>query len=571
MAQPSGKTSSESLELENGDENGGKLDGTPSGGGDGVSDCDWSHQGSPVIVVDSPQPTDMFASDYSDMGAGGGDLEDIFSSNAGRRGVAIGQKNKGAAADREDGKHGRGAIKGGVAEGSGSAVPRAVERGCDAASVESNLAITDMERVDSEEFCCANGGSFGCADVAYTDRSRSPCYSSDNDWEASDHHSDTDADHSDSSDDDNPTSQVDRMIERGTRLIMDGENSALSSETDDTDDDDFSEDSESDITDVSPLVSNTASPLGLSPVMSRRNLLSTPVVRAPFLRHYSHKGHDGDIEDEGDEDRIRRKSWNHGEMYLQHDLVPHTHSGFDAKSPKMSFVVQELLKLTMESQNRKKKFSTDFTGGAAEVEDPMLLNGREGDLQQFSRSRSSRKDRRRSSGSEHKYKHQLSPSLSANPHHRHLRKGGRRKNMSFTNEEVRVINRDNSILLEKLLAVDGRDPTPASPARTVRPANATVNRKRAEDIIRKDNQALLRRLSEVRPSKSHHHHHHHNSHHSHHNSSSPVNQSLHGGSNNSHHRHHHHHRPHPRSCGATARHHTAATFSPPHHPKETAL
>merc|ERR1719259_342446 len=317
---------------------------------------------------------------------------------------------------------------------------------------------------------------------------------------------------------DNPTSQVDRMIERGTRLIMDGENSALSSETDDTDDDDLSDDSDSDITDVSPLVSNAASPLGLSPVMSRRNLLASPVVRQPFLRHYSHKGHDGDVEDEGDEERQRRKSWNNEDLYLQHEL-PHAHAGFDANSPKMSFVVQELLKLTMESQNRKKKMTSDYTSAThAEQQQEQQQT----DLTLSSSRGSSR--RRRSS---EKHKLQLSPSLGANPHHRHLRKSpSRRKNLTFTPEEARVINRDNHTLLEKLLAVDGRDGRPASPARPSRPANAAVNRRRQEDGIRRDNLALLRRLNEIRPSKSHHsshhnshhHHHHHNSHHSHHNS-----------------------------------------------------
>jgi len=388
------------------------------------------------------------------------------------------------------------------------------------------------------------------------DRPCSPCYSSDNDWEAtSDHHSDTDADHSDSSDDDNPTSQVDRMINNGASMLMDGEVSDLSE--DDTDDEDeLSTDSESDITDVSPLVSNAASPLGLSPVMSRRNLFATS--RAPFSRHYSHRGHDGD--DEAD---------------ALHDIP----AEFDAKSPKMSFVVQELLKLTM---NQKKSPVEDEQG-------EQLL------LQQSS-------NRRRRS-----YKHELSPSLSANPHHRHLRRGSR-KNLSFSNEEVRVINRDNAVLLEKLMAVNGREEPCHSPVKAARPANATVNRRKQEEAIRRDNMALLRRLDEARPSRGHHHaphhhsnhhgsHHHHSSshspstnHHSSHHNHHSANHNHHSSHHSSHHasshhpryhhtRPHHHHHTAARSCGVAAnRHHTTSAFlpsspfSPTHHaPKETAM
>lgn len=63
--------------------------------------------------------------------------------------------------------------------------------------------------------------------------------------------------------------------------------------------------------------------------------------------------------------------------------------------------------------------------------------------------------------------------------------------MSFTNEEVRIINRDNSIILEKLLAVNNRpEQTHSNPncrQAVPKPAPATVNRRRQEEGILKDN------------------------------------------------------------------------------------
>jgi len=168
-----------------------------------------------------------------------------------------------------------------------------------------------------------------------------------------------------------------------------------------------------------------------------------------------------------------------------------------------------------------------------------------------------------------KYRQNLCPSLGANPHHRHLRKNAskQRKNMSFTNEEVRVIDRDNSNLLEKLLAVDNReDLTTHNRTPINKPASATINRRRQEENIRKDNLALLRRLQETKPSRnvqnssrtsnssSNYHHHHHPRHHHH----------------KSH--HHHHNSTTIRSCSISARQSHGSPFSPAHHsPKETAL
>lgn len=302
-----------------------------------------------------------------------------------------------------------------------------------------------MERVNPDVYAYGTSGS--------------PYLSSDNEWEASDH-SDTDADHSDSSDDDNPTSQVDRMIERGARLIMDGENSNLSSETDDTDDDEFDDDSDSDITDVSPLVSNAASPLGLSPVMSRKNLPSSISSKPPFMRHYSHRGHDGDVEDEVEEDQ---KKWTTDELYNNHD----DNTQLETNSANMSLVVQALLKLSLESQQQNDS-----------------SNQHNKNLSTDNRINDNHNEELRN-------RHQLSPALNANPHHRHLRKtnNSRRKNMSFTNEEVRIINRDNSIILEKLLAVNSRDDKSISPSKpnATKQATSTVNRKRQEEGIRKEN------------------------------------------------------------------------------------
>ncbi|XP_018026137.1 clumping factor A [Hyalella azteca] len=390
-----------------------------------------------------------------------------------------------------------------------------------------NLA-TKMERVNPD--ICTYG------------RSSSPYLSSENDWEASDH-SDTDADHSDSSDDDNPTSQVDRMIERGARLIMDGENSNLSSETDDTDDSDddenFESDSDSDITDVSPLVSNCSSPFSFSPVLTRKTLPSATSAKPAFMRHYSHRGHEGDVEDEIEE-----------ESHKQHQYAKQEFSNDDfygsACDPSvdsdMSLVVQALLKIGLESRSNGADYEKNKN------------------LQELNN-------------------HNLPPldsaskinAIQVNPHHRHLRKSSipRRKNMSFTNEEVRIINRDNSIILEKLLAVSNRsEKSPYSHAGVKhsisKPSNSSINRRKQEDGIKKDNLALLRRLQDVKPSRSitcsassshpsrHHHHHRSSGHHhhprQHHNSlSSPA-----------------------RSCSATAR-QTAFPSDHHHSPKETAL
>jgi len=511
MAEFARKSSTQvSGELGENGESGAILDdGTRNGGGVAYNSRSMS---SPAIVIHPPRSTsDTCTVDNNSFD--GGALEDTSCGGAKKKKRDKRNKMKMSSKVVES----EGIKGGGAACASVSAVAAELGEGC----ALSNSACK-MERVNSSE------------DFFTYDRSRSPYICSEIDWEASDH-SDTDADHSDSSDDDNPTSQVDRMIERGARLIMDGENSNLSSETDDTDND-FSDDSDSDITDVSPLVSNSASPLGMSPVVSRRNLMSSLNQRPPFMRHYSHRGHDGDVEDEGDEENV-----------FKDDLFPLHEDTHPPEANKMSFVVQALLKLSMEEGQQ----DSHPTEGSHPQPIPT------------------------------KYRHNLCPTLVANPHHRHLRKSSnRRKNMSFSNEEVRVINRDNGILLEKLLAVDNREDLTHNRA-TQKQSNAGVNRRRQEESIRKDNLALLRRLQETKPSKgiansslrnSSSNHHHHNSHHHHHH---------HSGSQHHHHRHHHksshhHHQSAARSCSISARQSHggihATAFSPPHHsPKETAL
>jgi len=63
--------------------------------------------------------------------------------------------------------------------------------------------------------------------------------------------------------------------------------------------------------------------------------------------------------------------------------------------------------------------------------------------------------------------------------------------MSFTNEEVRIINRDNNIILDKLLAVHTRPERKHSHHHAAKnankPSNASVNRRKQEQGIQKEN------------------------------------------------------------------------------------
>ncbi|XP_068250059.1 cilia- and flagella-associated protein 97-like [Palaemon carinicauda] len=327
--------------------------------------------------------------------------------------------------------------------------------------------------------------------------------------------SDGEQDHSDSSDDDDPKSQVDRLIERGTLMYMDGENSNLSSETESSDDDssDYDDsDSESDITDVSPLLSATASPLGLSPVLPRRTLGTSPLAL--------HDNRDLVVVDFS---RPEISSNDQG-----YDSQPHcngsSHSNSD-DSTDMTLLLKAVVELE-KKQRQKRSHHHQTTRSSA------LSNDHYNNRHHSSRSRQS--TGRHYNNHHHHHHHQnvqnnihhnqqIEPSspisihpIDASPHHSHLRRAShshRRKNMSFSNDEVRRIDRDNQILLKKIMSAHTRSSRNQSSStssssnqnsRTVhvhRPANSTVNRKREEEKIRRENMILLRKIQEAKPSK----------------------------------------------------------------------
>ncbi|XP_045616507.1 cilia- and flagella-associated protein 97 [Procambarus clarkii] len=289
-------------------------------------------------------------------------------------------------------------------------------------------------------------------------------YSSD-EWEESDL-SDTDGDHSDSSDDDDPKSQVDRLIERGTLVYMDGENSNLSSETESSDSSDYDDsDSESDITDVSPLISATASPLGLSPVLPRRTLGTSPLALhdnrdLSFDYHHEHSSND-----------------------QGYDSQPHC-NGFSNSDDSTDMTL--LLKAVVELEKKQHRQVNNRTNNDCNLHQNV-----------------------------YHHDNHLQPTppitihpIDASPHHRHLRRTMhhyRRKNMSFTNDEVRRIDRENQILLQKIMSAHSRSKHQSSSNHNSRPvhkpANSTVNRKREDDKIRRENMILLRKIQEAKPSR----------------------------------------------------------------------
>ncbi|KAF0294746.1 Cilia- and flagella-associated protein 97 [Amphibalanus amphitrite] len=71
-----------------------------------------------------------------------------------------------------------------------------------------------------------------------------------------------------------------------------------------------------------------------------------------------------------------------------------------------------------------------------------------------------------------------------------------RKNMSFTNEEVREIDRNNRILLNKIVAQQRRPPARPSPVPGGGKSRGT------QDQIRRENMILLRKIRTARPSRS---------------------------------------------------------------------
>lgn len=338
-------------------------------------------------------------------------------------------------------------------------------------------------------------------------------YSSD-EWEESDL-SDTDGDHSDSSDDDDPKSQVDRLIEKVTLVYLDGENSNLSSESsDDSDDSDYDDsDSESDITDVSPLISATASPLGLSPVLPRRTLGTSPLA----LHDNRDLGFDYGAEVGTEE---------HGyELTVPpvHSVERERHSYNSQEPSDMTVLLKAVVELEEEQRREQSSSSSSKRGPAGLQETPSQPIA--------SQAPSDSHMPRRSPPIA------IHP-IDASPHHRHLRRAAghhyRRKNMSFPNEEVRRIDRENQILLEKIMNTHSRTSTRHSHhhhshshhhshhssssssnqsypghhhhhhhhSRPVhRPANSTVNRRREEEKIRRENMILLRKIQEAKPSR----------------------------------------------------------------------
>ncbi|XP_050689479.1 lateral signaling target protein 2 homolog isoform X2 [Eriocheir sinensis] len=323
-------------------------------------------------------------------------------------------------------------------------------------------------------------------------------YSSD-EWEESDL-SDTDGDHSDSSDDDDPKSQVDRLIEKVTLVYLDGENSNLSSETESSDDSDFDDsDSESDITDVSPLISATASPLGLSPVLPRRALGTSPLAlhdnRGLGFSNYEAQA----LDRQGKEGE---QAFHHQltvPLEEHHHLHHHHHHQRHQDTSDMSVLLKAVVEL--EEEQRRQQGGSGKKARRQESPSQPITSQPPTDNQMPQRSPPIA----------------IHP-IDASPHHRHLRRVGgghhhRRKNMSFPNEEVRRIDRDNQILLEKIMNAHSRTSSKhhhhhhhhshsnSSSSSTNqsftghhhssrpvhRPANSTVNRRREEEKIRREN------------------------------------------------------------------------------------
>ncbi|KAK7065348.1 hypothetical protein SK128_015666 [Halocaridina rubra] len=307
-------------------------------------------------------------------------------------------------------------------------------------------------------------------------------YSSD-EWEESDLSDSDGDDHSDSSDDDDPKSQVDRLIERGTLIYMDGENSNLSSETESSDYDDS--DSESDITDVSPLISATASPLGLSPVLPRRTLGTSP------LALHNNRGLVVD--------RYMPEITSNDQGY---DSQPQCNGSSHSNSDDSTDMTL-LLKAVVELEKKQKRHQQNNHN----ISNEHYNNRHHHHHKNYENSRHHQNNLHN-----HQHHQPTSPvtihPIDASPHHRHLRRAAhshRRKNMSFSNDEVRRIDRENQILLHKIVSAHTRTNNQSSSNqnnRSVqRPANSTVNRKREEEKIRRENVILLRKIQEAKPSR----------------------------------------------------------------------
>ncbi|CAL4062973.1 unnamed protein product [Meganyctiphanes norvegica] len=300
-------------------------------------------------------------------------------------------------------------------------------------------------------------------------------YSSD-EWEDSEI-SDSASDHSDSSDDDDPKSQVDRLIERGTRLYMEGTDSNVSDTDSDSDEDDDFSDSESDITDVSPLVSGKSSPLRLSPIMARRSNTCTsplaihdnknlefdwPTRQENSKYHLEDNHHSSDQGYESTQPNHFSNTFNH---HLHHDNLSHDDP---TDMTLLLQAVMELEKTQHKSHNRQNTRNGEHHNNHHNVSSPHLP---------------------------------LS-SIHASPHTRHLgtprRTHNSRKNMSFTNDEVRRIDRENQILLQKIMTAHTASTKRNSGAQhsvhhrgpVHKPSNSSVTRRREEEKIRRENMYL---------------------------------------------------------------------------------
>lgn len=392
--------------------------------------------------------------------------------------------------------------------GSGSGVGAAVEYAGATEGAEAKRRRKGSDPPLSGASIAAHSESAGSA-ATKMERADLNQYSSD-EWEDSEI-SDSASDHSDSSDDDDPKSQVDRLIERGTRLYMDGTDSNVSESdsSDDDDDDDFS-DSESDITDVSPLVSGACSPLRMSPTMSRRS----KTCRSPLAIH-DNKNLEFDWSTARQEQHPHSSDQGYDSTHINNSSYHHDNHDDPTDMTLLLQAVIELEKTQHKShggnqRNHHSRNSADHPNNQHQMSSP----------------------------------HQPLSSIHASPHTRHLstpRKTHGRKNMSFSNEEVRRIDRENQILLQKIMTAHTASKRKSGPVHKA--SNSSATRKREEEKIRRENMILLRKIQEAKPSRDvaattttrsprYHHHHHRPS--------------------SAHYQHHHHHHHHIGSAGSSS-------------------
>ncbi|KAJ9599067.1 hypothetical protein L9F63_010459 [Diploptera punctata] len=83
-----------------------------------------------------------------------------------------------------------------------------------------------------------------------------------------------------------------------------------------------------------------------------------------------------------------------------------------------------------------------------------------------------------------------------------IRQQKTRKNMSFTNEQLRKIDRENEILVKKLENLRKPRPKPSAtvPLNYPRLSSSAINRKRQQRKIEHENMILLKKIETVKPS-----------------------------------------------------------------------